>query len=285
MLDLLRFVTASPAFQFLRATTPFDFLPDTELERLDDALSIAYFPKGSTLFAQGQSAVKDLYVVMSGALELVDEAAGPSDSPRVRGVGEVYGSACLLTNDGTATVTVRASEDTFLYVLPGRVFLEACARHREFRDFFDERLGPRLLRRAGESLRQKWLWTSPEPDSVGFSRPIRDLCDRGVPWCSSQEPIREVAHRMSVRRCRSLLVRGEKSALVGVVTERDLVERALAVGLDPSRPVSEVMTPAGAPAPADMRLAEAMEVMVEDKNSITGRLAGAWRSRYTFTFS
>ena len=35
MLDrLLQFVTGSPAFQFLRGVTPFEFLPDDELERL-----------------------------------------------------------------------------------------------------------------------------------------------------------------------------------------------------------------------------------------------------------
>ena len=81
MLDrLLHFVTGSPAFQFLRSVTPFDFLPDADLERISDALSIEYHPRGSTLFAQGQSAVTDVYVVMKGSLELLDDAAAPDDA-------------------------------------------------------------------------------------------------------------------------------------------------------------------------------------------------------------
>jgi len=262
MLDrLLHFVTGSPAFQFLRSVTPLDFLPDAELERISDALSIEYHPRGTTLFAQGQSVVKDVYVVMKGSLELVDEAAG-SVQPRLLGVGQTYGGACILTNKGTALFTVRASADTFLYAVPGSLFLEACARHREFHDFFAESLGPRMLERVGVTLRQKWLSASPDPDSVGFTRTVGEICDRDVAWCSTEDSIQEAAHRMSARRRQTLLVRDARGILVGIVSDRDLLERALAMGRDPSRPVTEVMAVAGEPAPADMHLAEAMEVMV-----------------------
>ena len=78
---------------------------------------------------------------------------------------------------------------------------------------------------------------------------------------SREESIRDVAHRMTVRRCHTLLVRDAVGALVGVVSERDLVERALAAGVDAARPVSDVMTAAREPL-ADWPAAEAMEVMV-----------------------
>ncbi|HSD18421.1 MAG TPA: DUF294 nucleotidyltransferase-like domain-containing protein [Anaeromyxobacter sp.] len=263
MLDrLLHFVTGSPAFQFLRSVTPFDFLPDADLERISDALTIEYHPRGSTLFAQGQSAVTDVYVVMKGSLELLDDAAVPASQLRAVGLGQTYGGACVLTNGGIALFTVRALEDTFLYAVPGPLFLEACARHREFHDFFAESLGPRMLERVGARLRQKWLLTTPDPDSVGFSRTVGEICDREVAWCSRDESVREVALRMTVRRCHTLLVRDAGGALVGLVSERDLVERALANGLDAARPVSEVMTTASEPMPAALPLAEAMEVMV-----------------------
>jgi CBS domain-containing protein len=263
MLDrLLHFVTGSPAFQFLRSVTPFDFLPDAELERLSDALAIEYHPRGSTLFVQGQSALKDVHVVLTGALELVDDAAGAGTPPRRLGVGESYGGACLLTNGGGALFTVRAADDTFVYAIPGPLFLEACARHRELHDFFSESLGPRMLERVGVSLRQKWLLASPDPDSVGFSRTVGEICDREVVGCEAGEAIRDVALRMGVKRCHTLLVRDPAGVVVGTVSERDLVERALAAGLDPGRPVAEVMTAPGAPLAAATPLGEAMEILV-----------------------
>jgi len=263
MLDrLLHFVTGSPAFQFLRSVAPFDVLPDAELERLCDALSIEYHPRGSTLLVQAQSGVRDLTVVVKGALELHDDAAAPAVPPRAVGLGQTSGGPCLLTNGGVSLFTVRAAEDTFLYAVPGPLFLEACGRHPELHDFFAESLGPRALERAGASLRQKWLLASPDPDSVGFSRTAGEVCDREVAWCAHEEPLREVAQRMSVRRRPTLLVRDAAGALVGIVTERDLVARGLASGLDAATPVAEVMSPAGAPLPAAAPLSEAMEVMV-----------------------
>jgi len=262
MLDrLLHFVTGSPAFQFLRSVTPFDFLPDAELEVISEALSIDYHPRGSTLFAQGQSVVDDLYIVMKGALELVDEAA-PAGSARPVGVGQTFGGACILTNDGIASFTVRATEDTFLYAVPRTHFLDATVRHREFHDFFAESLGPRMLERVGVTLRQKWLMTPGDPDSVGFSRTVGEICDRDVSWCLKDEPIREVARRMAAGRRRALLVRDALGGLVGVVSERVLLERALGAGLDPARPVEDVMAFAVEPALADMRVADAMEIMI-----------------------
>lgn len=264
MLDrLLHFVTGSPAFQFLRSVTPFDVLPDAELERLSDALCIEYHPRGSTLLVQAQSAVKDLYVVVKGALELVDDASpAAATTPALTvGLGQTSGGACLLANGGASLFTVRALEDTFLYAVPAPLFLEACERHEAFHDFFARAPGPRV-ERAGPSVQERWLSDSPDPDAVGFSRTAGEICDRDVAWCAREEPICEVAQRLSVRRRPTLLVRDEAGSLLGIVTERDLVARALAAGLDPSTPVADVMSPAPAPLAAATPLAEAMEVMV-----------------------
>jgi len=263
MLDrLLHFVTGNPAFQFLRSVTPFDLLPDGELERVCDALGIEYHPRGSTLFAQGQSVLKDVYVVMKGSLELLDSAPGTTAQPKTLSVGHTYGGACALTDAGIALFTVCASQDTFLYAFPRSLFLEVCAGHPTFHDFFADSLSPRSLERVSATPRQKWLTTPPDPDSVGFGRTAGETCDRDVVWCSCEESIRDVAQRMTVRRCHALLVGDGQGALVGVVSERDLLERALATGLDPARAVSAVMTPVVKPTPAAMCLADAMEVMV-----------------------
>ena len=263
MLDrLLHFVTGSPAFQFLRSVAPFDALPDAELERLSEALSIDYHPRGTTLFVQGQSAVKEVHVVLTGALDLEDDAAGAGAPPRRLGAGGSFGGESLLTNGGTALFTVRAPEDTFVYAISAAPFLELCTRHRELGDFFAERLGPRMLERVGASLRQKWLLASPDPDAVGFSRAVGEICDREVAGCGAGDPIRDVALRMTATRCHTLLVRDGGGALVGTVSERDLVERALAAGLDPARPVGEVMTAAGPPLAAGTSVADATELLV-----------------------
>jgi CBS domain-containing protein len=177
------------------------------------------------------------------------------------GVGQTYGGICILSNGGIALFTVRARQDTFLYALPKSQFMDLCARHREFHDFFADGLGPRMLELVGLTLRQKWLVPALEPDTLGFGRRVGEVCARDITWCSSKESICDAAQRMTARRSPTLLVSTD-GALAGVVTERHLVEKVVATGLDVWRPVSEVMTPAAAPVAADAPLAEAMEAMV-----------------------
>ena len=271
---LLHFVTGSPAFQFLRSVTPFDFLSDSELKRATDALTIEYHAVGSTLFVQGQSEVSDLYVVLKGALEVIKGSPEVVDDPvsqgdpgtqgsvsRLLGAGQAYGAAAILTNGGIALSTVRAHQDTFLYALPKPLFLELCTAHREFHDFFADALGPRMLERVGLTLRQKWLVGVPESDALRFGLTVGEICARELTWCHAAESIRDAAQRMLSRRVSTLLV-GDGVRLAGIVTERRLLEEVVAAGVDVRRAVSEVMTPPAAPVAASTPLADAMEVMV-----------------------
>jgi CBS domain-containing protein len=78
---------------------------------------------------------------------------------------------------------------------------------------------------------------------------VRDLLagkEAGVASIAPDATVLDAAHRMNERRIGSLLVLesgAEGGALVGIVTERDLLQRVLAAGRDPARtPVREVMT-------------------------------------------
>lgn len=66
---------------------------------------------------------------------------------------------------------------------------------------------------------------------------VADLMTSAVAVCAPQEPIRTAAHRMNERRCGCLPVLVDDAGqqrLVGIVTDRDLVCRAVALGLDPN---------------------------------------------------
>lgn len=81
-------------------------------------------------------------------------------------------------------------------------------------------------------------------DSLTLSTtPVRALLRR-APVCVPPElPIRAAAQRMREHGVSSVLVT-QDGALLGIVTDRDLRNRVLAVGLDPQRPVIEVATTA-----------------------------------------
>ncbi len=261
MLDrLLHLVTGSPAFQFLRSVAPFDALPDEELSALADALGIEYHARGAALFTQGQSQVRDLYVVMKGALEAVDES-GAAPYRTTLGVGQTFGGGCLLLNGGVALLTVAAAQDVFLYTLPGPLFLDLCRRRREVHDFFADSLGPAMLERAGVALRQRWLVPAAEPGSVSFNRRVGEVCARTCPRVLSSESLRTAAQRLVREQARALLVTDPQGRPLGVLQERDLVERVVAGNEDPTAGVTWALGPAE-PVREDVPVAEAMEQML-----------------------
>jgi CBS domain-containing protein len=70
---------------------------------------------------------------------------------------------------------------------------------------------------------------------------ISEVMEREVRLTSPNQTIREAAATMAMADIGSLPV-GENDRLVGIVTDRDIVMRAIAKGRDASTPVREVMT-------------------------------------------
>ena len=76
--------------------------------------------------------------------------------------------------------------------------------------------------------------------------------------------VHEAACRMTHANCGSVLIIDPASALLGIVTERDLMTRVLAKALDPARTlVSAVMTPHPQCITPDTRVSDAVLIMIE----------------------
>jgi CBS domain-containing protein len=93
-----------------------------------------------------------------------------------------------------------------------------------------------------------------------LTTPLRALLRRAPVTASPQISIRAAAQRMRDERVSSLLL-VQDGHLFGLVTDRDLRNRALAAGLDPALPVLEIATVAPLTAPADAPAFEALLLM------------------------
>ena len=79
-----------------------------------------------------------------------------------------------------------------------------------------------------------------------------------------QASVRDAAGVMTRANCGSVLVMELPDTLLGILTERDLMTRVLARGLDADRTaVREVMTPNPICVPPDMRVSDAVVLMLE----------------------
>ena len=76
--------------------------------------------------------------------------------------------------------------------------------------------------------------------------------------------VREAAGVMTRANCGSVLIMELPAVMLGIVTERDLMTRVLAKGLDPeTTPVRAVMTPNPICVPPEMRVSDAVLIMIE----------------------
>jgi len=93
---------------------------------------------------------------------------------------------------------------------------------------------------------------------------FQSISQKRVLTVQPQATIREAACAMTRINCGSVLVMEPPDTLLGILTERDLMTRVLARGVDPERvAVREVMTPKPVCVKPETPVSEAVVIMLE----------------------
>ena len=201
---------------FLAQHAPFDSLPSGVLADLPRRLTVEYHRRGRSIIARGKDN-HSLYVLRSGAVDIRDDQGMLVDRAEA---GDVFGSITLVLGN-PSTFEVAAIEDTLVYVLPGADFRALTGAHPDFAHFFDEQ---RTHRMRGA------VATLQDSGSTMLRTSVRDLITRAPITIAQGATITEAARTMKEHGASSLLVM-DGEALAGIVTDRDLRNRVLAVGL------------------------------------------------------
>lgn len=231
---------------FLRAYPPFDDLDDQRLAEVIRHTHIEFHPEGEVILQQGGEPARYLYVVRTGAVELVDDG-------RVVDLlteGQVFGHPSLLSGL-SPTFTVRAHEDSLCYLVDRELAEEILGTHSGLA-FLSSGLRRRVVR-ALEGL---------GPQAVDpWRAPVRTLVRRPPVMTSLTSTIREAAELMTRERVSSLLVARPDG--LGILTDRDLRSRVMAEGRSTDTMVGEVLTSPVITVPAEMMVAEVISLMLE----------------------
>lgn len=234
---------------FLGGHAPFDGLPGGVLAGLPRRCTLRYARRGGVVLDTGVRG-DGLYVVRSGAVEVRDETGDLVD--RVS-TGGAFGMSSLLEHRPTR-YRCTAVEDTLLLILEPDAFDELFRTHPDFATFYAATHHARLSRAIGNLQRA----TS---GSTVLGTRVGDLITREPVTTVLTATVEEAAATMSEAGVSSILV-VEDGDLRGILTDRDLRSRVLAVGLDPDSPVHAVMTSDPVTLPADALAFEALLEMV-----------------------
>jgi CBS domain-containing protein len=234
-------IETGQARRFLAQVDPFSFLPEAVIEEIASKLSMVHYPKDTVLFLQGRSRVGFFYILQKGTAERYFEEKNQKTMRGVLTEGDTYGGISILLNDGISVRTLQVREDAYFYTLPKQIFLEICGQHPSFTEYFTDTFGKRMLDRSYASIIARTL-TPKEDELQVFNQTVASIYSPKVVFCDADISIQAAADQMRREKSSFLLVRQKDGQPSGIVTERDLTRKVIAVGADTQLPVAGIMS-------------------------------------------
>lgn len=238
---------------FLAETLPFSALPaDSRLE-VAQRLSVDYIPRHAN---QPLALAPTLYIIRTGAFELRTAEGELLDR---LGEHDLFGLNTLLSGNPEG-LTVFPIEDALVYKLSAEDVTALSQSYEPMGDFFQQVSSQR------KRLNRLALGRQSRPRlELQLTQRVRDVTTDAAPVsCSPEVSIQQAAQLMREQRVSSLmLLDGE--VLGGIVTDRDIRNRAVAEGLDLSRPVADIATTDPITVTADARLFDAQKAMSQHR--------------------
>lgn len=223
---------------FVSAHEPFDALPADEIANLCNQIEVSYFQAQSQILHYGES-IDALFMVRSGTIELFRRTG---ELYNRLAPGNVFGQMGILMN-GHVRYPARALEDSLIYRIPGKKFLELCEEYGDFGDYFEVN--------EHSTMQQQVLNQSDENDMTTVR--VHDIIQRDPFYLDADTTVHECARRMTEQRVSSVVIYDEVNVSsvdeddtvtlpAGIVTDRDLRKRVLAKALPYETPVRDIMS-------------------------------------------
>jgi CRP-like cAMP-binding protein len=132
-------IMADDAFKGLSSIVPFRYLKAREIDSLEADSGLRFFEPGEYLIRQGDLVSDEVFVLLSGSVESIDEGRSPPFRLNVIEPGSYFGErSCLF---GSPRIfSVRALEGSTCAVIPGPRFLRLLAESRPFAQAFGTKL-------------------------------------------------------------------------------------------------------------------------------------------------
>jgi len=211
--------------RFLSGLPGFDALDDVQINAAAAAILIGYTRAGSDVMHIGDENTH-LRIVRSGAIEL-HNANG--DLVTRAAEGDCFGFPSLMNAAPVRHQSV-AIEDSLIYHLDGKVFSSLRGDNASFDTHFIRMLSDRLLTRPAVQ----------KLHGAG-GRAVSQLITRSPVTIDAEATIQQAARKMVDERVSAMLVM-DKGLFAGIVTDRDIRKRVVAVGRQGNESIRTIMS-------------------------------------------
>ncbi|MEP7731391.1 DUF294 nucleotidyltransferase-like domain-containing protein [Marinomonas primoryensis] len=215
--------------KFIETIPPFSGLSLLERKQILTGVSMLYVRQGQTLVLKDDSAT--VHLIRRGACEIRTPKGGLVDQIAD---GECFGVSSVMAQNPDGLQVV-AMEDSLVYRFDKIRFIEMLEKNEAFGLFFEHTQHNRLRKLTRSQSNEL---ASP---ALQLSTPVAHIMTRQLIQATPKETVQTIAMRMTEARVSSILV-VEEGRLQGIVTDRDLRSRILAVGGSSDSLVANVMT-------------------------------------------
>lgn len=236
--------------KFIEAIPPFSGLSLLERKQVLTGVSMLYVRQGQTLVLKDDAAT--VHLIRRGACEIRTPKGGLVDQIAD---GECFGVSSVMAQNPDGLQVV-AMEDSLVYRFDKTRFIEMLEKSEAFGLFFEHTQHNRLRKLTRSQSNEL---ASP---ALQLSTPVAHIMTRQLIQATPEETVQTIAMRMTEARVSSILVVAE-GRLQGIVTDRDLRSRILAVGGSSSSLVADVMTASPVTLSPDSLVMQAQTLMSE----------------------
>lgn len=240
---------------------PFSFLPEEKIESLASHFTMETHEKGKILFVQEISKVEHVYIILKGSAELSFEHEQEKTLKGILAEGDTFGGISILMNNSIPVRTLKLTEDAVLFKLPASVFLELCSEFTDFKEYFTNTFGKKMLDRSYAGIIAKQIFGR-ETTMPFFNQPVSAIFRPNILSCSIRDTIRQAAEKMAKSRSTYIFVKDETGAVTGIITDADL-RRVAGGSHDSSAGVKEIMSFPLSSVSVDAQVFEAFLAMIE----------------------
>jgi CBS domain-containing protein len=232
--------------EFLYRFPPFSFLEKEDLVQVAQQVEIQYLEKGETLFNQGEPAQPSFFVLKEGTIHLVEKTSKGEEIREICDEGDVFGVLALLGRR-PYLLTSKIIENSLVYAIPVAIFEKILERNSRVALFFAAGFaaGQVVVRQDlshGQKARAEFKKSTGDHSLLIFSDQSEVKISQNVLICSPGTTIQTAAEMMAKAQVSSIIICEQGGFPIGILTDKDLRNRVLAVGISPSESVSSVMT-------------------------------------------
>ncbi len=235
---------------FLGQCSPLNKLDAASVDKIIDSLEIAYHRRDDLILKTGDTN-RYLYLIRSGAVEILDEKKQPYSHLES---GDWFGYRSILRG-GTIQMQAMAIEDSLLYLIPQKQFLDLSQKHEAIKHYFSHKK-PDRLRSAIVELRK-------ENQAPLVGAHAIDLIHRQPVQLDKDTSIHEAAKKMQQATVTALLIT-DNHKLKGIVTDRAFCTKLTVKRMSFDQPVSDIMTAEPITISAETTGSEALLVMARN---------------------